>query len=50
MLAGLDGVLQIKDNVLIHRVGDQHDDRLRAVLQRFREAELTLRKEKCRLG
>ena len=50
VVAGLPGVLQIKDDVLIHGVGDQHDERLQAVLQRFREAGLTLRQEKCELG
>ena len=30
--------------------GEEHDMRLRQVLQRFREAGLTLRKEKCQLG
>ena len=49
VVAGLPGVLQIKDDVLIHGKGEEHDERLKSVLQRFREAGLTLRKEKCEL-
>ena len=49
-LVFLDGVLQIKDDVLVHGVGEEHDQRLRAVLERFQEAGLTLRREKCHLG
>ena len=29
---------------------EQHEARLRAVLERFREAGLTLRRDKCKLG
>ena len=43
VVAGLEGVLQIKDDVLVHGVGEEHDRRLRAMLERFREAGLTLR-------
>ncbi len=50
VVAGLDGVLQIKDDVLVHGAGEEHDQRLRAVLERFQEAGLTLRREKCHLG
>ena len=50
VVAGLPGVLQIKDDVLVHGVGEEHDERLRAVLERFQEAGLTLRREKCHLG
>ena len=32
VVAGLEGVLQIKDDMLVHRVGEEHDRRLRAVL------------------
>ena len=46
----LEGVLQIKDDVLVHCDGEEHDQRLQAVLERFREAGLTLRREKCHLG
>ena len=49
-LAGCEGLCQIKDDVLVYGSGKEHDKRLRAVLARFREAGLTLRKEKCFLG
>ena len=50
VVARLEGVLQIKDDVLVHGMDEEHDRRLRAVLERFREAGLTLRREKCHLG
>ena len=50
VLQGCEGIAQIKDDVLVHGKGEEHDMRLRQVLQRFREAGLTLRKEKCQLG
>ena len=50
VVAGCEGVLQIKDDVLVHGLDEEHDKRLRVVLQRFREAELTFRFEKCLLG
>ena len=50
VLAGCEGVCQIKDDVLVYGSGKEHDERLRVVLARFREAGLTLREEKCFLG
>ena len=50
VVEGLKGVLQIKDDVLVHGKGKEHDENLRKVLQRFREAGLTLRAEKCKMG
>ena len=41
---------QIKDDILVYGSGAEHDQRLRQVLERFREAGLTLRREKCYLG
>ena len=49
VVAGLPGVLQIKDDILIHGQEQQHDNRLKSMLQRLREAGLTLRKEKCEI-
>ena len=43
-------ILQIKDDVLVHGVDEEHNRRLRAVLERFREPGLTLRQEKCHPG
>ena len=50
VLQGCEGVAQIKDDVLVFGTEGQHEGRLRAVLARFREAGLTLRKDKCKLG
>ena len=50
VVQGCKGVAQIKDDILVYGNGEEHDRRLREVLQRFREAGLTLRKEKCQLG
>ena len=50
ILEGLPGVVQIKDDVCIHGVGREHDKRLLAVLHKFKEYGITLRKEKCKLG
>ena len=50
IVAGLEGVTQIKDDVVIHGQGSQHDERLRKFLERIQEHGLTLRKEKCRFG
>ena len=50
VLAGCEGCEQIKDDVLVYGDAETHDLRLRAVLERFREAGLTLRKEKCQLS
>ena len=49
-LKGCEGVCQIKDDVLIYGTGKEHDERVRRVLDRFREAGLTLRREKCCMG
>ena len=50
VLHGLQGVVQIKDDVCIHGEGKEHDKRLLAVLHRFQEYGITLRREKCKLG
>ena len=42
--------MQIKDDVCAQGVGREHDKRLLAVLHRFKEYGITLRREKCRLG
>ena len=49
-LDGLHGVVQIKDDILIHRKGDEHDERLRAFYHRMSSLNITLRGEKYRLG
>ena len=50
MLDGLEGIVQIKDDVVVHGKGQQHDIRLRLVLERFRKYNVTLRPEKCKFG
>ena len=50
VVRGCEGILQIKDNVLIHGRGEEHDERVWKVLKRFEESGLTLRQEKCVFG
>ena len=50
MMEGIPGVLQIKDYVLVHGKGGEHDESLRQVLTRFQKWGCTLRKDKCKLG
>ena len=50
ILRGLKGVAQIKDDVLVYGNGQEHDVRLRNVLERIRHHGLSLRREKCKLG
>ena len=44
------GRVQIKDDLVIHGVGQEHDVRLDKTLERLREYGITLRREKCHLG
>ena len=50
VLSGISGVVQIKDDWTVHGKGEEHDVRLEQVLQRCREYNITLRKEKCFFG
>ena len=50
ILAGLTGVVQIKDDLVVHGDGQEHDRRLQKVLKRLEEYNLTLRKDKCQFG
>ena len=50
ILEGLEGVTQIKDDLVVHGKGQAHDKRLEKVLKRLMEYGLTLRKEKCQFG
>ena len=48
ILIGLDGVICMIDDVLIHgKTPQEHDQRLVAVLTRLRKANVTLNKDKC---
>ena len=50
ILHGLKGVIQIKDDIMVHGKGQEHDDNLRALLKRLHEYGIRLRKEKCNFG
>ena len=50
VLDGVPGVQQIKDDLVVHGKGKEHDVRLVEVLKRLQEFGLTLRKEKCEFG
>lgn len=51
ILEGLDGVESFIDDILIWGcTKDQHDQRLKAVLDRVREANLKLNRDKCYIG
>lgn len=48
MLCGLEGVVCLMDDILVHgRTQAEHDKRLDAVLEKLQESGLTLNKEKC---
>ena len=50
-LAGLEGVIAIADDMLIHaRTKEEHDERLLAVLVRLLESGITLSRGKCIFG
>ena len=50
ILVGLEGIVQIKDDLAVHRKGVEHNHRLEAVLERLCSHGLTLNKDKCELG
>ena len=48
-LEGINGVLNISDNILAHcKTQEAHDQTLRTVFLRLRERGLTLNKNKCK--
>ena len=48
LLQGLSGVVCMMDDILVHgRTQDEHDHRLVAVLERLKDARVTLNKDKC---
>ena len=49
-MEGLEGVQQIKDDIVVHGKGVEHDRRLKALLERLEEFNITLRREKCKFG
>ena len=50
ILEGLRGVIVIKDNILVHGKGEEHDRNLEACLQWLYEYGIRLRREKCKMG
>ena len=50
IIQGLEGVEQIKDDLVVHGKGKMHDKRLRALFVRLHDYGITLRMEKCKLG
>ena len=50
IIQGIPGVANISDDVLIHGIDEQHDDRLFQVLTRLHKAGATLNLRKCLVG
>ena len=50
MLSGIEGVVQIKDDWTVYGKGDIHNQRLKQVLERCEEYNITLRRQKCSFG
>ena len=50
VVEGLQGVQQIKDDIVVHCAGSEHASRLQALLERLEEYNISLRREKCNLG
>ena len=46
-LSGLSGTVCLMDDILVHRMTREHDERLRLVLQRLSNLGMTLNSEKC---
>lgn len=49
ILEGLEGIVQIKDDIVVHGKGKEHDRRLEK-MERLEEHGLTLNKDKCEFG
>ena len=50
ILEGLEGIQQIKDDIVVHGKGEEHNKRLKALLKRLQQYNITLRQEKCKFG
>ena len=50
MLEGLEGIQQIQDVEVCHGTGEQHDQRLQALLERLDSYGIRLQREKCHFG
>jgi hypothetical protein len=49
-LEGLEGVLNIADDIIVYGSDDNHDDRARKLLERCKERNIKLNKKKCQIG
>ena len=50
ILQGLKVIVQIKDDIIVHGKGKEHDENLRALLTRLLEFGIKLREQKCKFG
>ena len=50
MIKGLTNAIHIKDDIMVHGVGKEHDVHLKAVLDALKKHGITLRPDKCHLG
>ena len=50
IFVSLEGVTQIKDDLVVHGEGQEHDHQLEKVLERLEKYGLTLRRDKCQFG
>ena len=50
MIKGLEGVVQIKDNIVIHGKGKEYDEKLEKLLDRLQNEGQTLRAKRCEFG
>ena len=50
VIEGLEGVVQIEDNIVIHGKGEEHDEKLRKLLNSLQNKGQTLRVEKGEFG
>ena len=46
----MSGVIQIKDDMIVHGKGEKHGKNLRKVFERLREHSIMLNLDKCHLG
>ena len=50
MIRDMEGVIQIKDNIVIHRRGKEHNEKLKELLDRLQNKGQMLRVERCQFG
>ena len=50
VVKGIPGIAQIKDNLVLHGKGVQHDERLEKLLKRSSQDDITFHLENCKFG